>query len=119
MSSPTIWECTRFCTHPAATGVLGAHGINSITAELLIGICETALSAGISQIVGVFDRRMVRIYKRGGWSPDLIARSRGMGHGDLAVGLWDVSEEALSHMKLLAGEPGLGGNRLDALKAAA
>ena len=102
VSSPLIWECTRFCTHPAATGHLGMHGINAVTAELLMGICEVALQAGIAQIVGVFDRRMERIYKRGSWSPEVIARSTGLGHGNLAVGLWDVSEEALAKMRASA-----------------
>lgn len=99
VSSPLIWECTRFCTHPASIGQLSNHGINNISRELLIGICEAALKAGIAQIVGVFDERMVRIYKRGGWIPDVIARSKGVGHGRVAVGLWDVSESVLEEMR--------------------
>jgi acyl homoserine lactone synthase len=103
VSSPLIWECTRFCTHPSITDHLTPHGVSSITAELLIGICEVALISGIEQIVGVFDERMVRIYRRGGWSPEVIARSNGAGHGEVSVGLWDVSEEALARMNQRAG----------------
>jgi acyl homoserine lactone synthase len=103
VSSPLIWECTRFCTHPNATDHLTSHGVSAITAELLIGICEAALNAGILQIVGVFDERMVRIYRRGGWSPEVIARSVGAGHGAVSVGLWDVSEVALERMYERAG----------------
>jgi acyl homoserine lactone synthase len=106
VSSPVIWECTRFCTHPAATGHLGMHGISAITAELLRGICEVSLQAGIAQIVGVFDKRMIRIYQRGAWRPEVIARSTGLGHGDLAVGLWDVCETALMDMRQRANAEG-------------
>lgn len=103
--SPIIWECTRFCAHPNETDHLGPQGIADVTSELLIGICEAGLYAGISQIVGVFDRRMVRIYRRGAWSPEIIARSTGAGHGEIAVGLWDVTEDALAAMRARASKP--------------
>jgi N-acyl-L-homoserine lactone synthetase len=103
VSSPLIWECTRFCTHPNATDLLNPHGISAITSELLLGICEVGLQSGIDQIVGVFDQRMVRIYRRAGWSPEVIAQSEGAGHGSVSVGLWDVTEAALAEMRLRAG----------------
>jgi N-acyl-L-homoserine lactone synthetase len=41
---------------------------------------------------------MVRIYRRIGWSPDVISSSDKFGRAPLFVGLWDVSAEALAAM---------------------
>lgn len=93
--SPTAWECTRFCVHPAPEVCDENRHTSS---DLLIGLCELALSSGIDQVVGLYDHTMTRVYRRIGWSPTPIATSRPQ-VGRLIVGIWDVSLDALSAMR--------------------
>ncbi len=84
ISSPLIWECTRFCLAPGASPV--------VAAGLLLGCLEAAIRFGVDQAVGVFDARMPRIYGRIGHSPEVIGTS-GTGRDAISVGIWTVSEE--------------------------
>lgn len=85
ITSPLIWECTRFCLRPGASPV--------VAAGLLLGCLEAALRFGVEQAVGVFDARMPKIYGRIGHEPDVIGSS-GDGRDAVCVGIWTVSEEA-------------------------
>jgi N-acyl-L-homoserine lactone synthetase len=67
------------------------------SSELLIGLCELCLSSGVEQIVGLYERQMVRVYANLGWSPAPLATSCSDA-GDLIVGIWDVSRRALEDM---------------------
>jgi N-acyl-L-homoserine lactone synthetase len=100
--SPTAWECTRFCVHPAgglepqaARSV--SQATRSVSSELLKGLCKLCLGAGIEHIVGLYDARMVRVYAGLGWTPTPVARSHPR-HGDLIVGIWDASDHALESL---------------------
>lgn len=95
VTSPSVWECTRFCIHPASHANRAERPRN-VSAALLIGLCELGLASGVEQIVGLYENRMTRIYARIGWSPAPLAVAR---RGGLTVGIWDVSEEALWRMK--------------------
>ena len=70
IESPLIWECTRFClardAEPKTAGALMLAG-----SEVLRGF-------GIEHLVGVFDARMVRIYRMIGSSPEVIG-TKGVG----------------------------------------
>lgn len=90
IESPLIWECTRFCIEGGKSEKVSA-GLHRATTALLLGICETSLRAGIQQIVGVFDRRMISIYRRGGWPPEVVGES-GTGREAVYLGVWDVTE---------------------------
>jgi acyl homoserine lactone synthase len=96
VATPTIWECTRFCVPP----VLGRAGqdVSTISAELLIGLCELCLASGIEFIVGVYETPMTRIYARIGWSPELLARARPE-IGNINVGIWEATPAVLSSMR--------------------
>ncbi len=99
VTSPTIWECTRFCVH--STGVAERGLAQSISSELLIGLCQFAISTGIEQIVGLYEAHMARIYRRIGWSPQPLAVARA-DVGKLVVGLWDASYAAVEAMRTRA-----------------
>ncbi len=75
IASPFIWECTRFCLAPGAEG--------RVSAALMLGGLELGLRFGLSHAVGVFDARMVRVYRALGWSPAVMGTE-----GDVSVGLW-------------------------------
>lgn len=83
---PLIWESTRFCLSPD----LGQSAAK-VSAALMLAGCEIGLGFGLKKAVGVFDPRMVRIYRSIGWPP-VILGSKGYGRDKIYVGLWDFSE---------------------------
>ena len=86
ITSPLIWESTRFCLAPN----IGAEA-GRISAALMLAGCEIGLNFGLKHAVGVFDPRMVRIYRNLGWSPEILG-SHGKGRDKIYVGLWGFSE---------------------------
>lgn len=94
IESPLIWECTRFClSRTAGPGVAAA---------LMLAGGEVMQEFGVQHYVGVFDARMVRIYKRIGSSPDILGQE-GEGRAMIAVGLWEFTPEAQAKVSKSAG----------------
>lgn len=94
--SPLIWECTRFCL---------ARGAESrIAAALMLGGGEVMQHFGVAHFAGVFDARMVRIYRMIGSSPEVLG-SQGEGSAQISVGLWEFTEEARRHVSRRAQVP--------------
>ncbi|QQA42428.1 acyl-homoserine-lactone synthase [Pelagovum pacificum] len=77
--SPLIWECTRFCLSATADGKVAA-GLMAACGEIMKGF-------GLTHLVGVFDARMVRIYRLIGAPPEVLG-SDGVGVERISVGLW-------------------------------
>ena len=94
--SPLIWECTRFCLTRGA----GAH----VAAALMLGGGEIMQNFGIEHFVGVFDARMVRIYRMIGASPEVLGSS-GTGRDMISVGLWHFDAAAASKVAERAAVP--------------
>ncbi len=86
--SPLIWECTRFCLAPDLTD--SAH---RVAGGLMLAGCVMGLRFGLEHSVGVFDPRMVRIYRAIGWSPEIIGTA-GEGRERISVGLWAFTPTA-------------------------
>ncbi len=85
-SSPLIWETTRFCLSPRA-GKLA----NRIGASVCLAGCEAGIRWALDSSVGVFDARMVHIYKRLGWEPEILG-TIGEGKDAISAGLWALDE---------------------------
>lgn len=97
--SPFIWECTRFCLAP------GAHG--RVSAALMLGGLELGLRFSLSHAIGVFDARMVRVYRRLGWGPTILGCD-GESRDAISVGLWAFEPELRPRLLKKAGvEAGL------------
>jgi len=96
ITSPLIWECTRFCLAPGSD--------SKVAAGLLMAGLELGLRFGLDQALGVFDARMPRIYGRLGHSPSIIGSSSD-GREAISVGLWDVTEPALAEISRRSGIP--------------
>lgn len=79
ISSPLIWECTRFCLAPDASA--------RVAGVLMLAGGELMRSFSLTHLLGVFDARMVRIYKMIGASPEVLG-SEGVGRDKISVGLW-------------------------------
>ncbi len=94
ISNPLIWECTRFCLAPGSEG--------RVAAALMLGAAELGQGFHLTDAVGVFDARMVRIYGRLGWAPTVLGTS-GHGRDAISVGLWAFSDETRLRMAQKAG----------------
>ncbi len=89
IESPLIWECTRFCLSPDASA--------NVAAALMLGGAEIGLGFHLTHAVGVFDARMVRIYRRLGWGPVILGAS-GAGRDAISLGFWEFGRAARDRM---------------------
>ncbi|MHA6263425.1 acyl-homoserine-lactone synthase [Arenibacterium sp. CAU 1754] len=94
ITSPLIWECTRFC--------LSRDAKSRVAAALMLGGGEIMTNFGIRHFAGVFDARMERIYKAIGSSPEVLG-SEGQGREKISVGLWSFTPEAKARVAKRAG----------------
>lgn len=94
ITSPLIWECTRFCLNRDAPG--------RVAAALMLGGGEIMNGFGVRHFVGVFDARMVRIYRMIGSSPEVLGTD-GKGRDAISVGLWEFAPEAQAKVAARAG----------------
>jgi len=96
IESPIIWECTRFC--------LARDTAANTAAALMLAGGEVMTGFGVEHYVGVFDARMVRIYRMIGASPDILG-SQGTSREKISVGLWEFTEDARAKVAARAGIP--------------
>ena len=91
LSAPTIWECTRFCVDEDRL----RHRDQIVASRALIsGLGSVALDAGIDSILGNFDDRMLRLYRRIGLEVDVLGRTDRYG-APVYLGLFPVSHTIL------------------------
>jgi acyl homoserine lactone synthase len=81
---PLIWECTRFC--------LADDAEPRVSAALMLGGLEIGLGHHLSDAVGVFEARMLRVYRRLGWPPTILGSAE-TGREAVSVGLWAFSDD--------------------------
>ena len=75
--------------------------------ELIAGIGEVAIKAGLTQIVSVFDARIYRVLKAVGCNPQLIGRPRRIGGTMSYAGLFDTGEGLLQALNAFREELGI------------
>jgi acyl homoserine lactone synthase len=96
IESATIWESSRIC----ATTALGQpsrskSGVNYVLSELILGIGEVAVVAGLTQVVSVFDARIYRVLRAAGCNPQIIGTPQRIGDAMSYAGLFDTGEGPL------------------------
>ncbi|MEO9650838.1 MAG: acyl-homoserine-lactone synthase [Roseobacter sp.] len=96
ITSPLIWECTRFCLSRTAE--------SRVAAGLMLAGGEIMQGFGVAHFAGVFDARMVRIYRLIGSSPEVLGTT-GTGREQISVGLWEFTPEAQAKVSAKAGVP--------------
>ena len=106
VASATIWESSRFSMDPEAATPLPGRAISYVTGELLVGLVEIGLKAGLTEIVSVFDARMVRVLRMAGYPAEIIGAPRRIGVCLTYAGLFEVSEQALEKIKSTCGITG-------------
>jgi acyl homoserine lactone synthase len=89
ISSPLIWECTRFCLSPRANA--------GVAAALLAAGTELGLRFGLEHALGVIYAKTIPLYRRIGCAPDIIG-SRDQHGSRMSVGLWPITVEARSEI---------------------
>ena len=94
--SPLIWEATRFCVESSSWVEEGS--VRRAGLELMLAAHELAEYAGVRQYIATFDRRMLTVYKRCGWEPDLLG-FEGAGRDRIYLGLWDVEPEVGENLR--------------------
>jgi N-acyl-L-homoserine lactone synthetase len=90
ITSPLIWESTRFCISPRLQGSMAS--AKKISTALMLAGCEVGLRYGITNFIAVFERPMLRIYRSTGWGPEVIGEE-GVGRNRLCLGLWEINAE--------------------------
>ncbi len=90
VESATIWESSRICA-VAAEGQphRSKNGVNYVMSELIAGIGEVALIAGLTQIVSVFDARILRVLRAVGCAPVIIGKPQRIGSVMAYAGLFE------------------------------
>ena len=91
---PKIWECTRFCLAPNAESKVAGR-LMSAGGEILRGF-------GLDGFAGVFDERMVRIYRRIGSGPEVMGQS-GAGSARISIGVWRFADDARARVARRSG----------------
>lgn len=108
LRSSRIWESTRFCVDTQrlkATG--GLSGISRATCEILIGINDYGMMAGISDIVTVIDPVMNRVLKRSACAPyDYVGLQKPMGKVAALAALLDCTEGRSQAVRAFSGIEG-------------
>jgi acyl homoserine lactone synthase len=96
VESATIWESSRICAI-AAEGQpeRSKNGVNYVLSELIAGIGEVALLAGLTQIVSVFDARILRVLKSIGCEPEIIGRPQRIGGAMAYAALFEPNPDRL------------------------
>ncbi|MEM9395080.1 MAG: acyl-homoserine-lactone synthase [Pseudomonadota bacterium] len=94
IQSPFIWECTRFCLSPRAD--------SKVAGALMLAGAEFGCASGLSHSVGVFDARMILVYRRLGWVPELMG-SQGQGRSAISVGLWSMDSDLRERLSARTG----------------
>jgi acyl homoserine lactone synthase len=104
IESATIWECSRICA-AAARGQPNRNGggVNYVLNELILGIGEVAVAAGLTQIAAVFDARIFRVLKAAGCNPEVIGTPQRIGDVMAYAGLFDTGEGPLEAFRAATG----------------
>ena len=104
IESATIWESSRICTAAARSPPeRSKNAANCVLSELILGIGEVAVAAGLTQIVSVFDARMFRVLRAAGSNPQVIGTPQRIGGVMCYAGLFDTGEGPLRAFRAATG----------------
>jgi acyl homoserine lactone synthase len=105
IESATIWESSRICAAAVAGQPERSRSrVNYVLSELILGIGEVAVAAGLTQIVSVFDARMFRVLKAAGCNLEIIGTPQRIG-GVMCYAGWRGAAAGVSRR---GGNPALG-----------
>jgi acyl homoserine lactone synthase len=97
LTSPHIWECTRLCFDEARVGEK-REGLMLASATLIAALGDVALAAGIQSILGNFDAKMLRLYRRIGCEVEVLGSTMRYGR-PVYLGAFPVTQAILAGIK--------------------
>ena len=96
LSSPTIWECSRFCLDEKILGS-GIEGIVFASRVLIAALGDVAIRAGIESVIGNFDASKLRLYRRIGCEVEVLGSTSRYG-SPVYLGLHPISEAVVKRV---------------------
>jgi N-acyl-L-homoserine lactone synthetase len=97
LTSPEIWECTRFCVDEDYLGNGNREELVFASGVLFAALGEIAIESGIRSILGNFDSRMLRLYRRVGCEVEVLGSTERYGP-TVYLGSFPVSSEILHRL---------------------
>jgi acyl homoserine lactone synthase len=112
LTSPYIWECTRFCIDEDYLGSGNRDDLVFASGVLFAALGEVAMEAGIQTILANFDARMHRLYRRVGCEVEVLGSTNRYGP-TVYLGSFPVSGQILARImaRLRIAEPPLAASR--------
>jgi acyl homoserine lactone synthase len=98
--NPMVWESRRFCIRlPNGKDHRDSQLISKATVELIAGVGEVGLLAGLDHIVTVYDAILRRIIRQTGCREDLIGEPARFGRVMSYAGLFDINPVEIDAFK--------------------
>ncbi len=106
MRSPHIWESSRFSVLTNLSEQRSDLLIHYRTAELLCGIIEVGLMAGLDYIVSVVDVSVERVLRRAGCPCERLGSPGRIGRSLAIAGMFPMTEQLLAGVRVAGGISG-------------
>ena len=94
ISSPSVWECTRFCVEYGGAGTQPLAETLRAAGEIVAAIGDVALRSGVETVLGNFDAAMLRVYRRVGCEVETLGSTNRFGR-PVYLGAFHVSQERI------------------------
>ncbi len=104
--SATIWESSRFSVDHEALAERSSKLVNRTTAEILCGMTEVGMLAGLDFIVSVVDVHMERVLKRANCHCERLGEPKKIGKVTTVAGLWEIGDQLLNSLREAGGIQG-------------
>jgi acyl homoserine lactone synthase len=100
VENPQVWESSRFCVRISGErDQRETASISKATVELIAGMGEVGLLAGLNHIVTVYDAFLRRIIRQTGCSESLVGQPVRFGRVQTYAGLFDIDQIQLEAFK--------------------
>ncbi len=100
VENPLVWESSRFCIRlPDARDQRESTTISKATVELIAGMGEVGLLAGLDHIVTVYDAFLRRIIRQTGCSETIVGQPVRFGRVQTYAGLFEIDRIQLEAFK--------------------
>jgi N-acyl-L-homoserine lactone synthetase len=96
--SPTTWESSRFSVQQDDADQFSGQ-VNPVTGELLSGIVEVGIRAGLEFVVTVMDVSVERVLRRAGCPCERLGPPRRIGKGLAMAGLFEMTPGLLENIR--------------------
>lgn len=101
--SALAWESSRFAVDLTPDAERTGKRLNRVTGELLIGIFDVGMRAGLDFIVSVYDAMMARVLARAGCNAEPLGPPRRIGKVMAYAGFFDVGEVMMANLRDASG----------------